>query len=69
MTQRTRKLLGTIFTLVLIVVYAWLATEIYALFLTGAPPLALLVYFVVAGLGWGVPTALIIRWMAKPDPL
>ena len=67
MTQSTRKLIGTMLTLVLIVVYAFLATAIYLQFLQGAPPLGLLAYFVIAGLGWGVPTAFIIRWMAKPD--
>ena len=34
------KLLGTVLTLVVLVLYAWVATSIYAAFLTGAPPLA-----------------------------
>ena len=67
MRQNTRKLVGTLGTLALIVVYSGLATAIYLQFLQGAPPLGLLAYFVVAGLGWGIPTAVIIRWMARPD--
>ena len=67
MNQSTRKLLGTVLTLVVLVVYAWLATLLYEHFLTGAPPLALLAYFIVAGLAWGIPISFIIRWMARPD--
>jgi hypothetical protein len=67
MTQSTRKLFGTILTLVVLVVYAWLATAIYLTFLTGAPQAVLLVYFAVAGLCWAIPISFVIRWMAKPD--
>jgi len=67
MTQSTRKLIGTVFILLSIVVYAWLATAIYAAYLTGAPNWLLLVYFAVAGLLWVVPAMAIIRWMAKPN--
>lgn len=67
MTQSTRKLIGTVLILLSIVIYAWLATSIYAAFLTAAPNWVLLVYFAVAGLLWVLPAMLIIRWMAKPD--
>ena len=67
MTQSTRKLLGTVLTLVVLVVYAWLATALYMSLLIGAPALVLLGYFAVAGLLWAVPIAFIIRWMARPD--
>ena len=68
MTQSTRKLAGTVLILLSIVVYAWLATSIYAAFLTAASNWLLLLYFAVAGLLWVLPAMLIIRWMAKPDP-
>jgi uncharacterized protein DUF2842 len=67
MTQSTRKLLGTVLTLVVLVLYIWLATLVYEAFLTGAPPFSLLAYFIVAGLLWAAPVSFIIRWMAKPD--
>jgi hypothetical protein len=67
MTQSTRKLLGTVLTLLVLVVYLWLATAVYTQFLTGLPPAVLLVYFAVAGLLWAVPISFIIRWMARPD--
>ena len=67
MTQSTRKLVGTVLILLSIVIYAWLATAIYAAYLTGAPNWVLLIYFAVAGLLWVLPAMFIIRWMAKPD--
>lgn len=67
MTQSTRKLLGTVLTLVVLALWVVAATAIYLQFLQGAQPLILLAYFVVAGLAWSLPTGWIIRWMAKPD--
>ena len=67
MTQRRRKLLGTIATLVVLVVYAWLASDLYAAFLTGAAGWLLLLYFALAGLLWVGPVGFIIRWMVRPD--
>lgn len=67
MTQSTRKLIGTVLTLVVLVVYCSLATALYMSALVGAPNWLLLAYFAVAGLLWAVPVGFIIRWMARPD--
>jgi uncharacterized protein (DUF58 family) len=67
MTQRTRKLIGTILTLLSIVVWCVVAGAIYANWLGAAPWWALLLFFAVAGGLWFFPAARIIRWMAKPD--
>jgi Protein of unknown function (DUF2842) len=67
MTQSRRKFLGVIAVLVLIVVWAGVATAIYDRLLVGLPGWALILFFLVAGLGWGFPAAWIIRWMARPD--
>jgi hypothetical protein len=67
MTQSTRKLLGTFLTLIGLVVYCALAITLYSAFLANAATPVQLVYFAVAGLGWALPTAIIIRWMARPD--
>ena len=67
MRQSTRKFIGTLLTLSLIVAYSLGAGEIYANFLAEAPWWALLAYFASAGLLWFFPAALIIRWMARPD--
>jgi ABC-type sugar transport system permease subunit len=67
MTQSTRKLVGTFLTLIGLVVYCGLAISLYSALLTNAATPVQLIYFAVAGLGWALPTGLIIRWMAKPD--
>ena len=67
MTQSTRKLWGTVLTLVVLVAYVVAATGIYLAFLRGAPQGVPLGYFAVAGLLWAVPVSFIIRWMARPD--
>lgn len=67
MTQSTRKLIGTILTLVSIVVWCILVGAIYANWLSEAPWWALIGFFAVAGSLWFFPAAWIIRWMAKPD--
>jgi hypothetical protein len=67
LTQRTRKLLGTIGLIVLLVVYCVVAMAIYANFLGGQAWWVLLVYFAVAGMLWFFPASWVIRWMARPD--
>ena len=67
MTQSTRKLIGIVLTLLLIVVYSIAAGAIYANFLVGAAWWVLILYFAIAGLIWFFPASWIIRWMARPD--
>ena len=67
MTQRNRKLIGTILTLGSIVVWCILAGAIYANWLGTAPWWALIAFFAVAGGLWFFPAAWIIKWMARPD--
>ncbi len=67
MTQRTRKLLGTILVLLSIVVYSIMIGAIYANFLADAPWWVLLAFFAVAGLLWFFPASWVIRWMSRPD--
>ncbi|HVW91222.1 MAG TPA: DUF2842 domain-containing protein [Devosia sp.] len=67
MTQGTRKLLGLLAMLALLVAYVWLASEIYFRFLTGAATQLLLGYFAFAGFFWAVPVAFVIWWMERPD--
>jgi hypothetical protein len=66
MRIRTRKFLGTIALLVLVVVWSlmgmtvaqtpWLATG-----------LVQAIFYVVAGIGWVLPAMPIISWMSRPD--
>ena len=68
MTQRKRKLIGTIALLALIMVYAMLALAVaIVLQVRDANKIAELIYYVVAGLLWVVPAACLISWMQKPD--
>ena len=66
-TQRSRKLLGTLGVVGLIVVYSIGVGAIYANFLGGQPRWVLIGFFATAGLLWFFPAAWLIRWMAKPD--
>jgi uncharacterized membrane protein YbhN (UPF0104 family) len=67
MTQRTRKLIGAVLSVVSIVVWACVATSIYLAFPPDLPWFVLLPYFIVAGMGWMLPAMVLVRWMARPD--
>ncbi|MGD9784456.1 MAG: DUF2842 domain-containing protein [Hyphomicrobiaceae bacterium] len=68
MTIRTRKLVGTVVLMLMLVVYALLALAVaVVLQVREASKLAELAYYVVAGLAWVLPAGLIIKWMARPD--
>lgn len=68
MNIRTRKLLGTIAIVVLLIAYPWAGMALYETFIQGLPRQVLLIYFVVAGLLWAVPAGIVIKWMSRPDP-
>ena len=67
MPQRLRKLLGSIAIIVLVALYAVLATTIASAKLADAGGWAHLIYFLVTGLLWVVPAMFIIKWMLRPD--
>lgn len=68
MTMRTRKLLGTVMLLVLVVVYALLAlAAAVVLQVNNASKIAELIFYVVAGLLWVLPAAWIVSWMSRQD--
>jgi hypothetical protein len=67
MTQRQRKLIGAFLLPGSIVLWSVLATAIYLKLPEGLPGLVLVGYFIVAGMGWLLPSMSIIRWMARPN--
>ena len=67
MNIRTRKLLGTIALLVLVVVWSLLAMALAQLPVLADSQLLQGVYYVVAGLGWVLPAMPIISRMLRPD--
>lgn len=66
MSQSMRKLVGSIAILLLVIVYALVATAIAAAKLADAPWWGHLAYFLFSGLLWVLPAMLIISWMLKP---
>lgn len=66
MRERVRKLIGTVLLLVFIPLYALAAVTFAVALLPEAGTLIRLAYFIVTGLLWVIPAAIIIRWMQKP---
>lgn len=68
MTQRTRKLIGTILLIVMITIYSLLALGVAGILeVRGVNAFVEFLYYVIAGLAWVLPAAVIIKWMSKPD--
>lgn len=67
MTQRTRKLVGTVLLLLLVGIYAALALAVAVVLQVNASKLGELAYYLVAGLLWVLPAGWLIKWMSKPD--
>lgn len=66
MSQRTRKLIGTVLLLALVIFWALLAMSIAQArvpHMSGFAGGALVVFL---GLIWVIPAGLIIRWMTRP---
>ncbi len=68
MTIRTRKFLGTIALLVLVVVWSLLGMTVAQTQWLAASGWYQAIFYVVAGLGWVLPAMPIISWMSRPDP-
>lgn len=68
MTQRTRKLVGAILLFLMIGVYALLALAVaVVLQVHNANKFVEMIYYIVAGLLWVAPAAVLIKWMQKSD--
>lgn len=66
MPLRLKKFIGTILIVILVSLYAVLATTIATLTLSSSPWYVHLLYFLLSGVLWILPAMLIIRWMAGP---
>jgi hypothetical protein len=67
MSIRTRKLIGTIALLVLVITWGLLAMALAQSVLTDINGFVAAIYYVVAGLGWVLPAMPLISWMARPE--
>jgi uncharacterized membrane protein len=66
MPVRLKKFIGIILIVVLVMLYALLATTIATLTLAQSPWWVHLLYFLLTGVLWVVPAMFIIKWMAGP---
>lgn len=67
MTQRMRKLAGTVALLAFVIIYALLAMATAIVLQVNATKTVELAYYVIAGLAWVIPAGLIVTWMQRPD--
>lgn len=67
MTRKTRSLLGTIGIILVTIGYPIAVAALLAEQLARLPGWASVPIFAVLGLLWCLPTALLVRWMARPD--
>lgn len=67
MPLRLKSFIGTILLVVLVIVYAIVATLVAVAQLAESGPLVHLAYFLFSGLLWVLPAMLIIKWMATPS--
>lgn len=67
MPIRLRKFVGTVVLVIFVSFYALTVMTIAAAKLPGTPGIVQLVFYVVMGLAWVIPAALLIRWMSRPD--
>lgn len=67
MKMRTRKLIGTIASVIYLSIYCLVAMAVGGLLVVGYGIAMELPFYIVAGLGWLPLEMMIIKWMSKPD--
>jgi predicted membrane channel-forming protein YqfA (hemolysin III family) len=68
MRVRTRKLVGTLFSIAFLAIYALLAMALAESRIQDASNIVRLVVYIVLGIAWVLPLMPLIRWMQRPDP-
>lgn len=69
MTQRTRKAIGTFLTIAFMIVYSLVMMAVGGIFVVGRGMAVELPFYILAGVAWLPVAMMIIRWMARPDPV
>lgn len=69
MTIRTRKLIGTILLLAFIALYALAAMAVAIVLQVNDSKWLELAFYIIGGLAWVIPAALLVRWMVRPDDM
>jgi hypothetical protein len=69
MPIRLKKLIGTVLLIILVIVYAVVATTVAVAQLAESGPLAHFLFFLLSGLLWILPAMGIIKWLIlEPKP-
>jgi len=68
LSPRIKKLIGTIFTLVWLFVYALIAMGIGIRLLPHAGGFVTFLYYLLAGTLWIIPVGLMLPWMHREPP-
>ena len=66
MPIRLKKLIGTILLIMLVIVYALIATMVAVAQLSQSGPLVHLAFFFLTGILWILPAMGIIKWLILP---
>ena len=69
MPLRVKKLIGTILLVLLVIVYALIATMVAVAQLSQSGPVVHLAFFFFSGLLWILPAMWIIKWMVKTSKI
>jgi hypothetical protein len=67
MTIRTRKFIGTVGLLTLVIVWALLAMAFAQVLVIHSNGFVKFAYYSLVGLGWVLPAMPLISWMSRPD--
>lgn len=68
MSVRTRKLVGTILLLVVLIIYALVVMLAAVAVLPDGGKIVELVFYAVAGVAWVLPAGYLIKWMYAEPP-
>lgn len=68
MTIRTRKFVGTLALLVLVVTWSLLAMAVAQFIFPATDSIMAWIYYVLVGIGWVLPAMPLVSWMQRPDP-
>lgn len=68
MTMRSRKLIGAVLLIVLVIVWVFLGLALAPAVLPSSGAWVTIAFYAVAGLGWLVIAMPLVSWMSRPDP-
>ena len=68
MSARTRKLVGTILLLIVLILYALAVMLAAAAVLPEGGKIVELIFYAIAGLAWVLPAGYLIKWMYAGPP-